>query len=138
VALGENQGESFYRARLTMKSTEAVGQVKAITEGFRAIVSLSKANDPNVLKLIDGLKVMGEGKTLTLRWTAKADDVWAAVEKAVEKMARYPRKGGCPMMRGGDKKDECPMHGDAHKGKPCPGSDKPKAHKPKPQNDDDF
>ena len=29
VALGENKGESFYRARLVMKSTEAVDQVKA-------------------------------------------------------------------------------------------------------------
>ena len=39
VALGENKGESFYRARLVMKSTEAVDQVKAITEGFRALVT---------------------------------------------------------------------------------------------------
>jgi len=121
-----------------MKSTEAVGQVKAITEGFRAVVSLNKGMDPEVLKLIDGLKVAGEGKTLTLSWSAKADDVWAAIEKAAKKMGEHKWKGGGHPMMGGAKKGECPMHGDAHKGKPCPQGEKPKAHKPPAQQEDEF
>jgi hypothetical protein len=130
VALGENDGQSFYRARLNMKSTEAVAQVKAITEGFRAVVSLNKGMDPEVLKLIDGLKVAGEGKTLTLSWSAKADGVWAAIEKAAKKMGEHKWKGAG--------NGSCPMHGDAHKGKPCPLGEKPKAHKPPAQQDDEF
>ena len=130
IALGENDGKSFYRAQLNMKSTEAVAQVKAITEGFRAILSLNKGMDADVLKLVDGLKVAGEGKTLSISWSAKADDVWAAIEKAAKKMGDRNWKGG---GKGG-----CPTHGDAHKGKPCPKGDKPKEHKPPVQRDDDF
>ena len=95
IALGENNGQSFYRARLNMKSTEAVAQVKTIAEGFR--VSLNKGIDPEALKLIDGLKVAGEGKTLNVTWNAKADDVWAAIEKGVQKMREHMQKrGGMP------------------------------------------
>ena len=138
IALGENDGKSFYRAQLNMKSTEAVAQVKAITEGFRAMLSLSKGTDANILKLIDGLKVADKGKTLTISWSAKTDDVWAAIEKAAQKMSEHKWKGGGhPMMQGGGK-GGCPTHGDAHKGKPCPKGDKPKAHKPPVQRDDDF
>jgi hypothetical protein len=130
VAAGENDGKSFYRARLNMKTTEAVGQVKAITEGFRAVVSLNKGMDPEVLKLIDGLKVAGEGKTLTLSWSAKADDVWAAIEKAAKKMGERKWKGAG--------KGRCPMFGDAHKQNACPQGEKPKAHKPPAQREDEF
>ena len=50
IALGENNGQSFYLARLNMKSTEAVAQVKTIAEGFRALVSLNKGIDPEALQ----------------------------------------------------------------------------------------
>ncbi len=36
VALGENDGKSFYRAKLVMKSPEAADQVKAINNGLKA------------------------------------------------------------------------------------------------------
>jgi hypothetical protein len=131
IALGENQGQSFYRARVNMKSTEAVDQVKTITAGFRAVVSLNKNMAPEVLKLIDGLKVAGEGKTLSITWNAKADDVWTAIEKAAKKMGEHKWQGGA-------KKGECPVHGDVHKGKPCPKGEKPKAHKPSAQRGEEF
>ncbi len=107
IALGENNGQSFYRARLNMKSTEAVAQVKTIAEGFRALVSLNKGIDPEALKLIDGLKVAGEGKTLNVTWNAKADDVWAAIEKGVQKMREHMQKrGGMPHKPSAQRDDE--------------------------------
>ena len=136
VVLGENEGESFYRARLNMKSTEAVVQIKAITEGFRALVSLSKGMDAEALKLIGGLKVTSEGKTLNISWKAKANDVWAAIEKVAKKMGEHKWKGGPPMKHGDAQKGSCPIHGDANKGKPCPKADKPKAQKPALREDD--
>ena len=117
VALGENKGQSFYRARLMMKSTVAVDQVKAIAEGFRALVSLRTART-QAMKLINGLKVSGEGTKLNIRWSASADDVWSAIEKAAKKWAEH-HKGkmhGCPMCSCATGK--CPLHGDAHKAKP--------------------
>jgi hypothetical protein len=120
VALGENKGESFYRARLVMKSTEAVDQVKAITEGFKALVTLQHGSDAQAMKLIGGLKVAGEGTKLSIRWSASADDVWTAIEKAAKKWAEHKGWGhGCPMCPG-TAAGKCPFYGDSHKSKPQP------------------
>ena len=115
ITLGENQGQSFYRARLTMKSTEAVDQVKAVIEGFRAMVGLARGSDAETMKLVNALKVTTKDNTVRLAWSAPADEVWTAIEKAGkeirEKMAK--RHG--------------PAAGDAHKAPTCPAkSDKAK------------
>jgi hypothetical protein len=122
VAMGEYNGESFYRARLTMKSTETVQQIKAIVEGFRALVSLKHGSDPLAMKLIRNLKVTGEGVTLNVRWSASADDVWTAVEKAAKKWPEHmkQRHGG---SRCGAKAGSSPAHGHAPKAKPRPLDD---------------
>jgi hypothetical protein len=96
VALGEDKGESFYRARLVMKSTEAVDQVKAVTEGFRALVALQHGSDVQAMKLIGGLKVASEGTRLDIRWSASAEDVWSAIEKAAYKWAVHRGKPRSP------------------------------------------
>jgi len=120
IALGENKGESFYRARLAMKSTEAVDQVKAITEGFKALVTLQHGSDAQAMKLIGGLKVAGEGTKLSIRWSASANDVWTAIEKAAKKWAEHKGMGhGCPMCAG-KAAGKCPFHGGAPKSKPQP------------------
>jgi hypothetical protein len=120
IALGEDKGESFYRARVVMKSTAAVEQVKAIAEGFRAMVSLQHGSDAQTMKLVNGLKVNSEDKKLSIRWSASAADVWAVIEKAAKKWAEQ-RKGkahGCPMCGAMD--GSCPLHADQHKSKPRP------------------
>ena len=69
-----------------MTSAEAVGQVKAIVEGGKAMATLHIQNDPQAKKLIDALEVKAEDKTLSLRWRAPANDVWDAMQKCIKKM----------------------------------------------------
>ena len=108
VALGEHDGKSFYRASLVMKSPEAAAQVKAITDGFKAIGSLKFSDDADVMKLVDGLQTTAKDNTVRVRWDASADDVWTVVEKLAKKAAEHMKKGGaCPLCKDG--KGGCPF-----------------------------
>ncbi|MEI8375081.1 MAG: hypothetical protein WCJ35_19845 [Planctomycetota bacterium] len=118
VALGEHDGQSFYRAKLVMKSREAASQVKAINDGFQAMVSLKFSGDADVMKLIDGLQATVKGSTVRIRWDASADDVWTVAEKLAKKAAEHFMKGGvCPLTQGG--KGGCPFAKGDKTGK-CP------------------
>jgi hypothetical protein len=116
VTLGENQGESFYRARLTMKSSEAADQVKAVVEGFRAMVGLARGSDAETMKLVNALKVTTQDKAVRIAWSAPAEEVWTAIEKASKEIrAKLAKKHG-PVAPG-----------DVHKAPTCPvKSDKAK------------
>jgi len=92
VALGENNGMSFYRGSLVMKSTEAAAQVKTIADGFKAIGSLSFSDDADVMKIIDGIKATVNDTTARVRWEASADDVWTVAEKVAKKAAEQRKK----------------------------------------------
>jgi hypothetical protein len=120
VALGESKGESFYRGRVVMKSTESAEQVKAVVEGFRALVSLQHGSDPLAMKLIGGLKVTSEGAKVSIRWNASANDVWAAVEKAAKKWAELKARRHGHTMPPAAGAGKGTLHGDLHKSKPQP------------------
>jgi hypothetical protein len=115
LALGEDKGQSFYRARLTMKTTEAAQQVKAVVEGFRAMVGLARGSDAATMKLVNALKVTTKDATVRVTWSAPADEVWTAIEKAGKEIReRMAKKHG-------------PATGDVHKPPTCPAkSDKAK------------
>ena len=119
VALGEHDGKSFYRASLVMKSPEAAEQVKAVTNGLKAIASLKFAADPDVMKLVDGLKASTKESAVRVRWDASADDVWTVVDKLAKKAAEHFKKGGaCPLCKDG--KGGCPFAAGAAKAGKCP------------------
>jgi uncharacterized glyoxalase superfamily protein PhnB len=119
VAMGEHEGVSFYRARLEMESDEAARQAEAVTEGLVALGQLRFGDEPQVIKLIDGVETMTSGSTCSIAWGAKADDVWVVAEKMAEKIeakmaARRQqwggRKGGCgDCEKGGCENRKCPM-----------------------------
>jgi hypothetical protein len=119
VAMGENEGESFYRARLEMDSEEAARQAEAVTEGFVALGKLRFGDEPQVMKLIDGVETTTSGSTSSIAWNAKADDVWTVAEKIAEKMEVTMvvdgkqwggRKSDCgECEKGGCEKGKCPM-----------------------------
>ena len=92
VTIGENEGQSYYRARLVLKSAETAGQVKAIVEGFQALVSLKYGSDADVMKVASGLKVTVEDKTVHIQWSASTDAVWTVVEKAAKQWAERHEK----------------------------------------------
>jgi hypothetical protein len=85
VAMGENDGKSFYRAKLEMKSAEAATQAKAVTEGLAALASLSFGQEADVMKLVTGLETVTRGGTCLISWDADADVVWKVTEKVADK-----------------------------------------------------
>ena len=100
VALGENDGKSFYRASLVMKSPEAATQVQAIQDGIKAIATLKFSDDADVMKLVNGLKTTVNEKTVRIRWEASADDVWTVVEKLGKKAAEHMKKAAAKAKAG--------------------------------------
>jgi hypothetical protein len=121
VAMGESEGKSFYRARLEMDSAEAAELAEDVAEGLAATVALGGGKFPGVMKLVEGVETMTDGKTCMIAWDADADDVWQVAEAMAEKMeakmaARRKEWGGKKDECGGCGKDGC---GGCEKGK-CP------------------
>jgi hypothetical protein len=103
VAMGEHEGQSFYRALLEMKSAESAEQAKTVTEGMVALGSLSFGGEPAAMKLVQGVESMTRGDTCLISWDAKAEDVWTVVERVAEKMEAKmaKRKAEWSKMHGG-------------------------------------
>ncbi|NDC64847.1 MAG: hypothetical protein EBZ59_12910, partial [Planctomycetia bacterium] len=80
VAMGENDGVSFYRAKLDMTSAEAAELAEDVVEGMEALGRLRFGDDKAALKLVDGVATKTEGSTCMISWDAPADDVWTVVE----------------------------------------------------------
>ena len=129
VAMGESDGKSFYRARLDMESAEAAELAEDVTEGLAATVALGLGKEAGVMKLVEGVETMTDGKTCMIAWDADADDVWEVVEVMAEKIeakmaARRKQSGGksgcgdCGKSScSGCEKGKCPMEqkGEAEK-----------------------
>lgn len=114
IAIGENEGMSFYRARLDMESEDAARQVEAVTQGLVALGRLRFGDEQDVMALVDGVTTTVRDSTCSITWDAKADDVWAVTEKMAEKMearmaARRQQWGGRKSGCGDCEKGACPM-----------------------------
>ena len=94
IAMGENDGKSFYRATAVMKTPETATQVKSIIDGFKALGTLRFSNDADVMKLVNGLQTTVQDKTLRIRWEASTGDVWTVIEKVAKKIEERIKKGG--------------------------------------------
>jgi len=86
--LGEHDGKSFYRSRSTMTSPEAAEQLAKIVEGARALGTLVAHDDPAAKKLLDALRIKPEAKTMTVLWSAPAEDVWSVLQAHEEDLKR--------------------------------------------------
>lgn len=134
VAMGEHEGRSFYRARLTMESKAAAASVEDVIKGFVALVRLRWGKDEAAQTMAAAVKTEIDGDTCEIAWDASADDVWKLVSKAAdewEKRHRDRRSGGatgCPAC-GKSGCEGCSKHGD---------SPKLKAGADKPLRDDEF
>ena len=92
--LGEHEGKSFYRARAVTTSTDIVDRLRAVLEGARALAEIHNWGDEQARRLIDGLKVKTEDRTLTVLWSGSAQDVWTLVEKHARLFAEMRAKKG--------------------------------------------
>jgi hypothetical protein len=124
IAMGENNGKSFYRARLVMKTPEAAEQIKTITEGFKAMGQLRFGGESDVLKLVGGLNTTVRESTVNVRWEAPVEDVWNVIEKLAKKAGEHIKKmkelhkGQHKTAAEGESK--CPFAGKATAAGTCP------------------
>lgn len=130
--VGENEGISFFRARAVMTNTEIVEQVKTVVAGAKALGTIHAGDDAQKKQMVDGLKVKSEDKTLTLLWSASADQVWAQIEAHAKRIEEHMARRREYMKKHGHEHGHGPHH-HAHGGKPGE-----KSQEKKKSSEDDF
>jgi hypothetical protein len=83
LAAGENQGQVFAGAALTMKDAETAKNVKAVLDGGAAFATLVKGDDAEVMKLVHAVKATLTDKTIHIEAQAPADLVWQFLQKSI-------------------------------------------------------
>ncbi len=82
-----------------MKTGDAAENAKAAIDGLKGLAALGTALEPDTAKLVSGLKVTREDKTVVVKWSASADAVWAQIVKSVKKMEECKALGQCPWAK---------------------------------------
>ena len=83
--VGENDGESFFRARAEMTNSDVVGEMEKIVAGAQAVGRLCSTDNELKRRLVDGLRVKTDDEQLTVLWSGSADDVWQHAEAECKK-----------------------------------------------------
>jgi hypothetical protein len=136
MVAGEQNGQSFIRTRHTMTDPSVAALALQVVEGRKAEAALLLPDELG-RKFMAAMAPKVEGSTITVLWSASADEVWQEVqkiEKLIEKhRARHKEhsynqhKGhaGCPFCKmGGAESGKCPFCAGAAGGKPSPGAKK--------------
>jgi Spy/CpxP family protein refolding chaperone len=92
VSTGENEGESFFSARVLTTSEERAGNLGDVVEGFKALAAWHVGDDARAKKLVDALHITTKGKALNIKWKAPADEVWWMLEKHAKWLAEQRAK----------------------------------------------
>jgi hypothetical protein len=115
LVTGENDGQSFVRARLTMTSADVAGAALQAVQGWKAAASLFMSDELG-RKFAAAVSPKAHGNSVTVLWSASADDVWEGVqkiEKAVTRHMAEPKgaagKHGCPWCQSGAGSGNCPL-----------------------------
>jgi hypothetical protein len=82
---GEENATAFAKGLLVAGSGEVAEQLRAVIEGFRAMVVLRHGSDEHVTKLLKGLKVVTADNTVVMEWTGSVDDL----ERIAAKMGEH-------------------------------------------------
>jgi len=134
MVAGEQDGKSFVRSRYVMTEPAVAALALEVVEGRKAEAVLL-CPDEWGRKFMAAINPKVEGSSITLLWSASADDVWQEVQK-IEKLieqhrARHKehhgkRGCGCPLCKmGGTGCDKCPVcAGGKDAGKPVDGAKK--------------
>lgn len=124
---GEHNGESFHRSRIVTNNAETAGQLKDIAEGMRALLAIHCRGNETGKKLVNAANIKLDDKTMTVLWSASADDVWAITEAHIKIIEARIAKHREHRKHRGD-------HGKGH----APKSEKPKPAEPKKSPEEDF
>lgn len=88
LVVGENGGQVFAQARLTMETAETAKKVLSVLEGVRAAVELQYEGDSRIMGVVRRVKLSAAEKTVTFDLEAAADEVWTQLKQL------------CPKLRG--------------------------------------
>jgi hypothetical protein len=99
VVLGENAGRLFLNLALKAKNSEVVTQIQQVIQGLVALASLSKAENKDLMQLVQSAKVSADENmvSLTLEFP---------VERAIEKLSEEKNKHEDRSSADSDKKQE--------------------------------
>ncbi len=75
---GETTEGAFVEIELTAGSAEHVPHFRDVAEGLVALARLMRANDDDVLKLLDAITIRTDDRTVSARWTGPLVDVLKA------------------------------------------------------------
>ena len=87
VVMGESEGQSFFRARMTMANPEAVAYTMTAIHGGQALSNLI-CRDELGRKFVNAVQSKSDGQSVTILWSVPASDVWdglVKIEEAVKK-----------------------------------------------------
>jgi hypothetical protein len=85
LVAGESQGQMFVRATLNVKDAETAKKIKAVADGAGALITLVKSDDADLMKLISGVKVTIEDKSVHLEGQASVDLLLDLMQKHIAK-----------------------------------------------------
>ncbi len=78
---GENDTEAFAEARVTTESTEVAGQLRSVVEGLLAMARLRFDKDPDVLRMLEAVKVSVEDETVAVQCRWPTEQLSSVIEK---------------------------------------------------------
>ena len=78
LTAGEEAGAAFVEVRLTAESAEHVPHFRDVATGLVALARLMRANDDDVLKLLDAVTISTNDRTVSARWSGQLADIFKA------------------------------------------------------------
>ncbi len=80
LTAGETPEGVFVEAQLTAASADDVPHFRDVATGLVALARLMRADDRDVLKLLDAVTISTHDRTVTVRWTGQLADVLKAAD----------------------------------------------------------
>ena len=88
VALGEQEGVTFFRGEMLAKSAEVAGQVRTVLEGLLAMAKLQHGSDEKILTVLQAFRVSAAERTVTVEWRGPGDEVLKLIEQGWKQLAK--------------------------------------------------
>ena len=94
LAIGETEGLDFVHVKVNTTGADAAKQMKSMVDGFRGMIGLQASSQPELQKMLNGLKVEAQDKVLSIDLKVASEDIIKAGEKIREQRPSVRRTGG--------------------------------------------